>query len=420
MRRFLAACALTLCAASPAAADVVVVAPTEPMTPGSIVTVQVLFTNTGDTVEETVVPDTVAYELTGNGTPINGTLTLADPNSATTAMLSPGMFLQQSYSLKVPQRWSGIGRLALGLPQGPVAMVNIAEAPAQLVASVEADAERESKEEEGVIEAIEEAVDEVYQPSETSPFGVHEPMYFIYGRDPAEIKFQVSFKYRLFHNIRDDSPLRWLQNLNIAYTQLSFWDFSEASKPFRDSSYKPEFFYDIGDPTNEDGLMFPGLGLRKVRVGFLHESNGRDGLASRSLNYAYVQPEFVYDFDRPMQSCIECEWWELSIKPKAWHYIGSTADNPDIDDFRGHAELAVRLMQRDSRRQSGPGVMVSLRKGDAQEKATLTIDATTPFPFVQKLFTPNLHMQFLSGYSESLLGFDKKDTRFRVGIGTRW
>ena len=100
--------------------------------------------------------------------------------------------------------------------------------------------------------------------------------------------------------------------------------------------------------------------------------------------------------------------------------MGSTSDNPTIDDFRGHAELAVRLMQRDARRQSGLGLMAALRKGDAQDKATLQIDATTPFQFVQKLLTPNLHVQFISGYSESLLGFNQKDTRLRVGLGTRW
>lgn len=425
MRRFLTAVSLSLFFALPARADIIVVAPDIPLSPGSQAKVQVLFTNAGDTPEEVVVPETLGYALTGDGTPIDGTLSIADPGNAGRATLTPGMFLQHAYLFEVPRRWTGIGRLAVTLPKANVAMIDISEPTVQLVEATsledtDASEEDTGEEDTGVIEAIEEAVDEVYQPDEDKAFGLHEPMYFLYGLNPDEAKFQISFKYRLFHNIKDTSALRWLQNLNVGYTQLSFWDFDSASKPFRDSSYKPELFYDIGNPIDPDSLIIPGLGLRHVRVGFLHESNGQDGLASRSLNYAYIQPEFVFDFNRPAERCSECEWWELSVKPKAWHYVGSTSDNPTIDDFRGHAEIAVRIMQRNERQQSGPGLMASLRKGDAQDKATLQIDATTPFPFVQKLFTPNLHVQFLSGYSESLIGFDQKDTRLRVGFGTRW
>lgn len=424
MRRFLAVLFVTLCPALPALANIIVVAPTDPLTPGQTATVQVLFTNPGEKAENIVVPETLGYRLTGTGAAIDGTLTRKQPNASDMVTLSPGMFHQQAYQLQVPNRWSGIGRLSVSLPEANVAMIDIAEPAPQLavadILSTDLPDDDTRVGDTGVIEAIEEAVDEVYQPDEDAAFGLHEPMYFLYGLNPDEAKFQISFKYRLFHNIKDTSSLRWLQNLSVGYTQLSFWDFDSPSKPFKDSSYKPELFYDIGNPIDPDSLIVPGVGLRHVRVGFLHESNGQEGLASRSLNYAYIQPEFVFDFDRPTARCSECDWWELSVKPKAWHYVGSTSDNPNIDDFRGHAEVAVRIMQRNERQQSGLGLMATLRKGDAQDKATLQIDATTPFPFIQKLFTPNLHIQFLSGYSESLLGFDQKDTRLRVGFGTRW
>lgn len=422
MRRFFVALVLTFGMALPATADIVILAPSDPLTPGHTATVEVLFTNRGDQAEEIVVPERLGYQLTGDGTPVDGSLTLNAESTPQMLTLAPGMFHQQAYQFQVPQRWSGVGRLSVALPEANVALVSIAKAPAQLAVASNAGINTRVEEDDdlGVIESIEDAVDEVYEPDEDKAFGLHEPMYFLYGTNPDEAKFQISFKYRLFHNIKDTSGLRWLQNLNVGYTQLSFWDFDSPSKPFRDSSYKPELFYDIGNPVDPDSLIIPGFGLRHVRVGFLHESNGQEGLASRSLNYAYIQPEFVFDFDRPAERCRDCEWWELSVKPKAWHYVGSTSDNPNIDDFRGHAEIAVRIMQRNQRQQSGLGLMASLRKGDAQDKATLQIDATTPFPFIQKLFTPNLHMQFLSGYSESLIGFDKKDTRFRVGFGTRW
>lgn len=419
MRRFLSGVAVFFLTALPASADTILIAPSDPMTPGATINVQILFTNPGDDVVDITVPDAVGFRLTGQSMSVDGNLRLIAETEAGVRTLIPGSFSKHAYELTVPDQWSGTGRLALNLPSRPTALVEIA-APSIQLADLFGTTFEERSDDDGVVDAIVTAVDDVYEPDDEVPFGIHEPMYFVYGLNPDEIKFQISFKYRLFHNIKDSSPLRWLQNLNVGYTQLSFWDFDSASKPFRDSSYKPEVFYDIGDPSDPDGLILPGLGLRHVRLGILHESNGRDGAASRSLNYAYVQPEFVYDFDRPAEGCRDCEWWELSVRPKVWTYVGSDSDNPTIDDFRGHAEIAVRLMERNPRRQSGVGLMASLRKGDAQDKATLQIDATTPFPFVQKLFTPNLYAQFISGYSESLLGFNQKDTRFRVGLGTRW
>lgn len=430
MRHVLSGIALSLFLTLPAAADTVLIAPTEPLVPGNVVPVQLLFTNEAEQTERVVVPSRIGFTLTSQSGAIEGVLNLREPDQAGSIDLGPGAFAQHIYDLNVPKKATGTGRLSLALSNQPMTLVEIA-APLVQMASLSGpysealvlsavETTDEGGVDDGVVDSIMTAVDDVYEPDEDGPFGIHEPMYFVYGLNPDEVKFQISFKYRLFHNIKDSSPLKWLQNLHVGYTQLSFWDFDSASKPFRDSSYKPEFFYDIGDPSDPDGLIFPGLGLRHVRVGFLHESNGQDGPASRSLNYTYIQPEFVYDFDRPSDECRDCEWWELSVKPKVWTYVGSTADNPNIDDFRGHAELSVRLMERNIRRQSGLGLMASLRKGDAQDKATLQIDATTPFPFVQKLFTPNLHAQFISGYSESLLGFNQKDTRFRVGLGTRW
>ncbi|NKB43703.1 MAG: hypothetical protein GKS03_05430 [Alphaproteobacteria bacterium] len=419
MRNVLLGLVLGFAAALPATADVLLIAPSAPLTRGSQVTVQVMFTNPGDVGRDITVPTRVEYRLVGNSAPVEGNLVLVNTANAGVRTLNAGAFEQHAYELNVPGHWRGVGRLALSLPDNPTTLVEIAAPNVQMANLADMSLDL-SEDDDGVVDAIVSAVDEVYEPDSEGPFGIHEPMYFVYGTNPDEMKFQISFKYRLFHNIKDTSPLRWLQNLNVGYTQLSFWDFDSASKPFRDSSYKPEVFYDIGDPTDPDGLILPGLGLRHVRIGMLHESNGRDGAASRSLNYAYLQPEFVYDFDRPVEDCGDCEWWELSVRPKVWTYVGSTSDNPTIDDFRGHAEVAVRLMERNEQRQTGVGLMASLRKGDAHDKATLQIDATTPFPFVQKLFTPNLYAQFISGYSESLLGFNQKDTRFRVGLGTRW
>ncbi|MBW2726872.1 MAG: phospholipase A, partial [Deltaproteobacteria bacterium] len=70
----------------------------------------------------------------------------------------------------------------------------------------------------------------------------YQPMYFAMGTDPEKSKFQVSFRYQF---IKADGDLAekhpWVTGFNLAYTQTSFWDLQSESKPFEDTSYKPEF-----------------------------------------------------------------------------------------------------------------------------------------------------------------------------------
>lgn len=74
---------------------------------------------------------------------------------------------------------------------------------------------------------------------------VYEPVYFLMGGDGGlNAKFQISLRYRLF----DDrgklaSRLPWIDDLYLAYSQTSLWDLNELSKPFKDSSYRPRFFF---------------------------------------------------------------------------------------------------------------------------------------------------------------------------------
>src|SRR5688500_4323527 len=75
-------------------------------------------------------------------------------------------------------------------------------------------------------------------------FSPHEPIYFIWGPDDPQIKFQVSLKYQIFTPVGDlAEALPWVSNFYVAYTQQSFWDIGEPSGPFFDSSYRPELVW---------------------------------------------------------------------------------------------------------------------------------------------------------------------------------
>src|SRR3546814_9456676 len=71
---------------------------------------------------------------------------------------------------------------------------------------------------------------------------------------------------------------------DLAYTQRMFWDLESKSSPFRNIDFQPELIY-----------ITPTVGLTgdiamTVQAGIRHESNGRDGPQSRSINSIYIAP----------------------------------------------------------------------------------------------------------------------------------
>src|SRR3546814_983218 len=63
-----------------------------------------------------------------------------------------------------------------------------------------------------------------------------------------------------------------------------FWDLGAYSSPFRNIDFQPELFYLTPSTTLSNGISLSAQG------GIRHESNGRDGDASRSINSIYIAP----------------------------------------------------------------------------------------------------------------------------------
>ena len=177
----------------------------------------------------------------------------------------------------------------------------------------------------------------LYQPYLVN-FSPYEPVYFLVGTEPEKSKFQVSFKYRLFNPagslVKDHA---WLQGLHFGYTQTSFWDLASDSAPFEDTSYKPELFFVSSNIKTRPAWM-KGFFLQ---TGLQHESNGRGGNLSRSTNFAYVKPSFIF-YDPNSR-------YGLQIAPKIWTYIHNEDDtNPDLYAYRGYFELDVKVGKANS------------------------------------------------------------------------
>jgi outer membrane phospholipase A len=229
----------------------------------------------------------------------------------------------------------------------------------------------------------------------------YEPFYFIAGTKSPNAKFQISFKYRLLNErgwlARKAS---WLTGLHLAYTQTSLWDWNEASAPFFDSSYKPEVLYSWrrlvgGAPRDWFQLDLQG--------GLQHESNGKAGADSRSLNIAYLRPTFVLGKDAGLQ---------LSLIPRVWAYLGDLSDNPDIADYRGYGDLRAVLGWKRGLQVSALGQM-----GKNAEHGSVQIDVTYPLmkpPYGS--ISLHLQVQYFTGYGESLLRYNEKSDALRAGF----
>jgi len=229
----------------------------------------------------------------------------------------------------------------------------------------------------------------------------HEPIYFLYGAKHPNARYQISLKYRLLHPegpLAESSP--WLSGLHAAYTQTSLWDLDAPSEPFYDSSYRPELFTQREDL----GLRLPGVSRLDLRVGLQHESNGKDGSASRSLNLAYLRPTAWIANRAGLQ---------LAIEPRVWVYVGRTSDNPDIGEYRGYGDLTLRVGWPD-------GLQLAIRAGvgSGLEHALAQLDLTYPAQSLLPWVAPGvyLHAQYLVGYGESLLDYRDQTQSLRLGL----
>lgn len=193
-------------------------------------------------------------------------------------------------------------------------------------------------------------------------------------------KYQLSIKQNL------------CRHLYLGFTQKSLWSITAPSIPFRGMNYNPEFYLDF---TNY------GVGVWRLgKIGlFEHESNGRDGLASRSWNRFYWEPQILTsDSD-----ILPFNFQKLVVALKWWHAY-NIDDNPDIRDYQGNQEFSVTLNQ--------PRVQwaIIVRKGQ-KDYGSLQMDINYRFKGNMDLF-----FQLWDGYGESLIDYNRSSTRYGFGI----
>jgi outer membrane phospholipase A len=227
----------------------------------------------------------------------------------------------------------------------------------------------------------------------------YEPVYAVYGPGTdSDARLQLSFKYQLFGAAAPPDRRRsWAQGIFFAYTQRMFWDLGAKSSPFHNIDFMPELLYQTPDIPLGDKVRIGG------QAGFRHESNGRSGDASRSMNMIYVQPHAVLTTGQ----------YRLTFGPRLWVYAGNLSDNPDIRHYRGNSGFFLRVGSKD-----GIEVRLDSRLNPGSGKGAL--DTTISYPIDQIVGGDlNLYLfgQVFTGYGENLLDYDRRMTRARIGIG---
>ena len=239
----------------------------------------------------------------------------------------------------------------------------------------------------------------LYQPY-LENISAYKPMYFLAGVDPEESTFQISLKYRFFNpkkKIARKYP--WARQFYLGYTQTSFWDLGSASQPFKDTSYKPEIFFFspnlLGDKS--------GISRLFVQTGFQHESNGRGGLESRSTNYAYIRPVFIWFHENTRLG--------VQVAPKLWVYAGNDDDtNRDLYRYRGYFDLEIKAGRAE-------GLVLGSHFRWAEEGASVQFDATYPLHRLLPMdIDVYLQAQYVNALAESLLDYRERTRSLRIGI----
>ncbi len=236
--------------------------------------------------------------------------------------------------------------------------------------------------------------DSVRRAFDDSPyFGLYKDNYFIFGttvgqkptRENSNIKFQISIAQRLTR-----STLPWNTYLFLLYSQKCFWNVLENSMPMTDLNFNPGI-----------GLTKP-LFVKNRFVGKLtflleHESNGRDGLESRSWNKVSLAANIMIDPS-------------FIVHGKVWIPIIDGQNNKDILDYCGIYQVGSSFSIFNKR--FGISVILTKRKG-------WRLNYNTTLELNYRLFKGEnqyLFLQYYNGYGEGLLAYKEFHSTVRLGI----
>ena len=237
-------------------------------------------------------------------------------------------------------------------------------------------------------------VDSIINDFDNRPaFGIYKDTYFVGGtalnQKPSEynsnVKFQISFRQRLTKSI-----LPFHSHLFLSYSQKAIWNVFEESLPFHDLNFNPG----IGV---QNLVVHNGRLVGNATIMIEHESNGRDGEASRSWNKVTFGYAAVID---P----------RLEVYAKTWIPIIDGQQNKDILKYCGIFQTGTQYISEDQRWVAD--VTFVKRQG-----WNLNFNTILNLGFrLSKKRNQYLMLHFYDGYGENMLDYNKYHCNVRMGL----
>lgn len=234
---------------------------------------------------------------------------------------------------------------------------------------------------------VQEASKAIFGIDPKNKFSLHQPSYFIFGKE--NLKMQFSAKYRVAKNY----------NLYLGYTQVMLWDIYSQSAPFDDINYNPEIFYRL----IEGDTKF----IRSIDAGYLHTSNGEDGDKSRSMERVFLTTNIATNIGRN----------NLLGELRLQNIYSKSSGNKDIVDHMGFWEIKLivtHVMVHETQRLdieyrffAGKSI-VNLGRGGRELGLIYRLGSEN--------FNPAFYLQYYSGYAETLLHYNSKISQVRLGL----
>lgn len=361
--------------------------------------VDVRLLNTGTAAAVAALPETVEARLAHAGAFGTGRTVILhrDPSGPAAPTIAPGSFVSARYNLAADGFENGA---LLLVPAWGGQSVTLAAAASSVTAPDSAPqvAAATTIAPAPPVPATPPPSDRTVGNAFLANLSANEPIYAVYGPGTDdEARIQLSFRYQLFGSHAREGGKSLGDGLYFAYTQRMFWDLGAKSSPFRNIDFQPEVFYVTPPKALSDAATV------SAQIGMRHESNGRDGDFSRSLNTVYIAPMAAFSLGGDLR---------LMVAPRAWFYAGDLSDNPDIRRYRGNTGLLVEIGE-----ESGLRLSTSSRFNLGSGKGAISGDLSYP---LRRLLGggPDFYLfaQSFTGYGENLLDYNKRVNRLRLGV----
>lgn len=103
--------------------------------------------------------------------------------------------------------------------------------------------------------------------------------------------------------------------------------------------------------------------------------------------------------------------WHAVFSPRAHVYITPLDNNPELADYRGYGQLEGAILKND-----GASLSYMVRSGKDFDRITFELDLAIPVRVDFLDLAAYFHMQYFSGYGESILSYSEESDALRFGF----